>query len=399
MASGSSRSIACTSRAVLPVPTGMWERPIRSNDGERRPGHERPGVVGGDDPLAGPHARGRVAPRRAGDPVVEIARGQRDVARRRRWCRSSSRSGRSRRRPRRGASPNGLSRVRVARSSSFSVSGSCAISASPPPVSAPGELLAVERRALEEVGELRPVARVVDGELLRPGRAPRPQARASGSYRPPLPPLRRARTRAAAPAPPRGARAGRRAGEDRHRLDGRTREAEVEQHRRDRHRDVHRQRLPRLLGDRLANARASATCGPLTPRASASSRIRSARGSSGLCTGWPKPGTLPPAARSSRATSPARAGRDRAGEQPRALLRRPEQRPARRRGSRRRPPLQRPRSAASVIRAATFVGISPCSAIATSSRSRKKRWSSVGSLPVSRRWKYSVKLAGPSGRR
>ena len=48
-------------------------------------------------------------------------------------------------------------------------------------------------------------------------------------------------------------------------------------------------------------------------------------------------------------------------------------------------------SAASVIRAATFVGISPCSAIETSSRSRKKRCSSVGSSPVSSRWKYSVK--------
>ena len=45
------------------------------------------------------------------------------------------------------------------------------------------------------------------------------------------------------------------------------------------------------------NARASATCGPLTPRASASSRMRSARGSSGRWTGWPKPGSLPPAAR------------------------------------------------------------------------------------------------------
>ena len=49
-------------------------------------------------------------------------------------------------------------------------------------------------------------------------------------------------------------------------------------------------------------------------------------------------------------------------------------------------------SAESVIRAATLVGIIPCSAIATSSRSRKKRCSSVGSSPVSSRWKYSVKL-------
>ena len=58
-------------------------------------------------------------------------------------------------------------------------------------------------------------------------------------------------------------------------------------------------------------------------------------------------------------------------------------------------PCSDPGSAASVIRAATFVGIIPCSAIATSSRSRKKRWSSVGSRPVSSRWKYSVKLSRP----
>ena len=58
-------------------------------------------------------------------------------------------------------------------------------------------------------------------------------------------------------------------------------------------------------------------------------------------------------------------------------------------------PCSDPGSAASVIRAATLVGIIPCSAIATSSRSRKKRWSSVGSRPVSSRWKYSVKLTLP----
>ena len=44
-------------------------------------------------------------------------------------------------------------------------------------------------------------------------------------------------------------------------------------------------------------------------------------------------------------------------------------------------PCSDPGSAASVMRAATLVGIIPCSAIATSSRSRKKRWSSVGSRP------------------
>src|SRR4051794_8211149 len=58
-------------------------------------------------------------------------------------------------------------------------------------------------------------------------------------------------------------------------------------------------------------------------------------------------------------------------------------------------PCSEPGSAAKVIRAATFVGIIPCSAIATSSRSRKNNWSSFGSRPVSSRWKYDVKLTLP----
>ena len=55
--------------------------------------------------------------------------------------------------------------------------------------------------------------------------------------------------------------------EDRHRLDRRRREAEVEHHRRDRHRDVHRQRLaPRILG-RVAQAAARAARADRSPRA------------------------------------------------------------------------------------------------------------------------------------
>ena len=50
-------------------------------------------------------------------------------------------------------------------------------------------------------------------------------------------------------------------------------------------------------------------------------------------------------------------------------------------------PCSEPGSAASVMRAATLVGIIPCSAIATSRRSRKKRCSSVASRPVTSRWK------------
>ena len=71
-----------SSRSVFPVPTGMWMRPMRSNGAERGAGDERPGVVGRDDPLAGRDPRGRVAARRAGHPVVEVAGGERDVARR-----------------------------------------------------------------------------------------------------------------------------------------------------------------------------------------------------------------------------------------------------------------------------------------------------------------------------
>ena len=79
---GRSSSIAAAAARCCPVPTGMWQRPMRSNGVERRAGHERAGVVGRDDPLACRDARGGVAARRARDPVGEVAGGQRDVARR-----------------------------------------------------------------------------------------------------------------------------------------------------------------------------------------------------------------------------------------------------------------------------------------------------------------------------
>ncbi len=41
---------------------------------QRRAGHERTGVVGGDDSLAGGDAGGGVAARRGGDPVLEVSR-------------------------------------------------------------------------------------------------------------------------------------------------------------------------------------------------------------------------------------------------------------------------------------------------------------------------------------
>ena len=53
---------------------------------------------------------------------------------------------------------------------------------------------------------------------------------------------------------------------------------------------------PQASGTALPKCRAMATCGPAAPRSSASSRIRSARGSTGRCSGCPNPGALSPAA-------------------------------------------------------------------------------------------------------
>ena len=181
-ASGRSSSIAASRRSVFPVPTGMCVRPIRSNDGERGAGDERARVVGRHDALARRDPGGRVAPRRAGDPVVEVACGEWDVARRRRSCRSSSRCGRSPRGSAQRCVPIGFSGVVVARSSSLPVSGRWAMSSSAPASRAePPELGAVERRALEQVGELRAVRGRVGGELLVPG--PRLDERARASLR------------------------------------------------------------------------------------------------------------------------------------------------------------------------------------------------------------------------
>ena len=177
------------------------------------------------------------------------------------------------------------------------------------------------------------------------------------------------------------------------------REAEVEHHGRDRHRDVHRERLaPGLVRRRRGSARASATCGPRRRARRASSRMRSARGSSGLWTGWPKPGSLSPASRTS-----ARSRGDRSAslarracaslEQPRALLGRAEEHRARSRGSRRRP---RPAASRGRRRASSARRRSWASSRARRSRPAAGRGSSAGrrsgSRPVSSRWKYSVKL-------
>ena len=141
------------------------------------------------------------------------------------------------------------------------------MSASPPTGGGVGEargreLVAVEARAGEEIGDLRAVGRVV-------GRACASQGSVSiaGSRI-----RRRRRRRRSLPrrAPPSGSRSGARcssarwassaggAGEDRDRLQHRRREVEVEQHRGDRHRDVHRQRLAPGRGDRRLGRRARA---------------------------------------------------------------------------------------------------------------------------------------------
>src|SRR3954470_7139856 len=138
----------------------------RGGGGARR---ERAGVVRRDDALAGLDARRRVAARGALDPVVEVRRRQRDVARR---------AGRAARRvdaddvlARRAQvradrvllgdrrADLGLLGERQARDviQAARVLGRC-----------DAELAAVERRALEQVGDLRAVGDVVDGALLGP---------------------------------------------------------------------------------------------------------------------------------------------------------------------------------------------------------------------------------------
>ena len=77
--------------------------------------------------------------------------------------------------------------------------------------------------------------------------------------------------------------------------------------------------LPQTSSTASRRARARSTCRPLTPRSSASARIRSARGSTSLCTGWPNPGTLLPASWNARAIA---IGSSSDLQQTRALVRR-----------------------------------------------------------------------------
>ena len=214
----------------------------------------------------GGDARGRVAARRAGHPVVEVARGERDVARR---------AGRAARRvdpddlgpaSRRDARRSGSRACTVALSSCFSVSGSSRDLREPARAAA-----ATRARPRPASRGRRPSARrgrrAGCGSTRRRARAAPPTGGVSTSGSSITCRLRGARTRSPPrPAPPcrkpigcslllgevREQAGGAR--EDRDRLDGVGREAEVEHHRRDRHRDVHRERLAPGLGDRVAEA-------------------------------------------------------------------------------------------------------------------------------------------------
>src|SRR5919198_3377798 len=183
------------------------DRDVRDADAlegvERGAGDERPGVVGRRDPVAGGETRGGVAARRAGHPVLEVAGRERDVARRAR-------------RPARRVDPDELARLhaevraervlRRARRLELGLLGERELRdlrQAARRVEA-RELLAVEGRPLEEVGELAAVARVVERELLRP----RPRLDLIRRTRSPPRPPWRAGIRSAVPAPRRGARAG-----------------------------------------------------------------------------------------------------------------------------------------------------------------------------------------------
>ena len=289
------------------------------------------------------------------------------VARRARSCRSSSRCGRSRTGRRARCAPNGLSGVTVARSSAFSVSGSSAISVEPADVEA-------RRASRGRTASARAGRRAARGSSRRRARAARPRAARSGSVIPVLDGLLRGRarggSRAAARAPRRGARAGspcaRGSGSPSPSAGGKPRSSSTAA--------IGSETF--IVSGRSHSAatasrssRARATFAPATPRSSASSRIRSARGSTGLCTGWPKPGTRAARGADLARRSPPGRGREASSRAHSSAV------PSTTGPAPRIPaataPWSEPGSAASVIRAATFVGISPCSAIATSSRSRK----------------------------
>ena len=176
---------------MLPVPIGMW----RGRSARTRPAPLRPRTARRcrwrrcADPrrCPRPHSCGR-----SRSPVVEVGSGQRDIA---------GRAGRAAGR----VDPDDLGRrraevgadrvIRRARIPDLLLVGERQPCDVREPAGVRGrvdagrrQLLPVEGRALEQVGELRPVGRVVDGELLRPrpgldlGRAASPGLYVGGSY-------------------------------------------------------------------------------------------------------------------------------------------------------------------------------------------------------------------------
>ena len=252
-----------------------------------------------------------------------------------------------------------------------------------------GELVAVEGRAGEEVAELRADSGASSSVGARPRRWPRHQA-APAVVGDRFLGVRghQEADRARLLLGEVGEQAGG-AGEDRDRLEHRRREAEVEQDRGDRHRDVEGQRLAPGLGDRrrggagqrAVRAGGAALGGKREDALGARverlvQRMAEARD---LAAG---PADLRRPSRRARRRPRPRCGRGpRRGSGRRA--RRCRARRCRSRGCRPPPrPAATPGSAASVIRATWLVGTRPCSAMATSSRSRKNRCSAVGSSPV-----------------
>ncbi len=138
--------------------------------GQGGAGDERPGVVGRHDALPGRDTGGRIAARRAGDPVVEIAGGQGDVAR---GPRGAARrvDPHDVRAVDAQVCANGVLLRRGRLQLGLLGQGELGDVGEPACVvrRAESELLPVERRALDQVRELQPVGRVVEHELLVPG--------------------------------------------------------------------------------------------------------------------------------------------------------------------------------------------------------------------------------------
>ena len=160
--------------------------------------------------------------------------------------------------------------------------------------------------------------------------------------------------------------------------------------------DVHRQRLaPHLVNGCAERARERDVLGR---RRRVRPPVRSPLGApvDRLVHPMPKARDFPHRAASDLLDDLSRRATGRRGilEQPRAELRRAEDDRAAAEDPRRQGPCS-DRVGGERHPSGDVVGIIPCSAIATRSRSRKNRWSSVGSRPVSSRWKYSVKLSLP----